>query len=716
MIRNISSIINSWHNTLLLLLKYMENEEKLIRLLIVDEGFHKAEQITSSLRATGMHVRAEFAEDSEDMCEVLENKTIDLVLFSIDLTGFTLGQAKHLIRECGHHLALVATAKKVDTEVIVAAIDEGAVDVVANDSLEHLIQIIRRESFNINTWRRAMRLEQDFQDSENRCQNLLSNSKDAVAYVHEGMHIFANEVYMELFGSADFDELEGTPIIDMVDSSQQAFLKTFLRELSNNDNATNELDLELIHSSGERITATLEFSRASYEGEPCTQILIRSSADTSELEEQINYLHQHDLVTGLYNRQFFMGELKKSISEALTATHQSAIIYIAIDNFQSIRDMVGISGCDTLISDIAGILTGNAAAEDIVARFGAYSYTCLSKVKDKHQAEAFAAKIPELVADHISEIGDQSISATCSTVVVFIDENSPDNPNEIISRAEKACDEIQAQGGNKSLTYIPKAGDMTLEEEDGITANLIKNALNQNRIKGMYQPIIGVKAQGGERYESSLQIASENGQTLYAQDYQAAAERTGTAKMLDRWKILHAIKKISDTNKQGRKIEFFVPLSADSIQDPGLATWVSENLAKSAINGGQLVFMIEEAQAVSQLKSAKTLARDLQQLDCQFAIDEFGTGLNPFQLIKHVNAGYVRINQVYMDGLAQNSENQDSIRELTDQASGMEINTITPGVTDAAVLSVLWTLNVDFVQGEFLQAPQKELNYDFSSM
>ena len=694
----------------------MENEEKLIRLLIVDEGFHKAEQITSSLRATGMHVRAEFAEDSEDMCEVLENKTIDLVLFSIDLPEITLSQAQHLIRECGRHVALIATAKTVDTQVIVAAIDEGAMDVVANNSLEHLIQVIRRESFNINIWRRARRLEQEFQESENRCQNLLSNSKDAVAYVHEGMHIYANDVYMELFGSANFDELEGTPIIDMVDSSQQAFLKTFLRELSNKDNATNDLDLELIHSSGERIAATLEFSRASYEGEPCTQILIRSGADTSELEEQINYLHQHDLVTGLYNRQFFMDELKTSITEAVTATHQSAIIYIAIDNFQPIRDMVGISGCDTLISDIASILTESAAAEDIVARFGAYSYTCLSKVEDKHQAEAFAIRIPELVSDHISEIGNQSISATCSTVVVFIDENSPDNPNEIISRAEKACDQIQAKGGNKSLTYIPEAGDMTLEEEDRITANLIKNALNQNRIKGMYQPIVGVKAQGGERYESSLQIVSENGQTIYPQDYQVAAERTGTAKMLDRWKILHAIKKISDTSKKGRKIEFFVPLSADSIQDPGLATWVSENLAKSGINGEQLVFMIEEAQAVNQLKSAKTLARDLQQLHCQFAIDEFGTGLNPFQLVKHVNADYVRINREYMDGLAQNPENQDSIRDLADQAGDMEINTITPGVTDAAVLSVLWTLNVDFVQGEFLQAPQKELNYDFSSM
>ena len=694
----------------------MENEEKLIRLLIVDEGFHKAEQITSSLRATGMHVRAEFAEDSEDMCDILENKVLDLVLFSIDLPGFTLSQGQHLIRECGRHVALIAMAKKVDTEVIVAAINEGAQDVVASDSLEHLIQVIKREAYNINTWRRAMRLELEFQESEKRCQSLLSNSKDAVAYVHEGMHIFANEVYMELFGNADFDELEGTPIIDMVDASQQGELKTFLRELSKNENASNELELQLIHSSGEKISAKLEFSRASYDGEPCTQILIRSGSDTSELEEQINYLHQHDLISGLYNRQFFMDELKNAITQAVNGISQAAITYVAIDNFQSIRDMVGISGCDTLIGDIARILSENTADDDIVARIGAHSYTCLSKTRDRKQAEELAVKIPGLVEQHISEIGNQSISTTCSTSVVFIDENSPDNPNEIISRAEKTCEEIQKLGGNQSKTYIPKAGEMSQEEEDGITASLIKDALNQSRINGMYQPIVGVKAQGGERYISSLQITSEDGHALHEADFLGAAERTGTAKMLDRWKILHAIKKISETSQRGRKIEFFVPLSADSIRDAGLAVWVSESLSKAKVGGEQLIFLINEAHAVNQLKAAKTLAKGLQQIHCKFAIDEFGTGLNPFQLVKHVNADYVRINHVYMDSLAQNNENQDSIRELAYQAGDLGINTITPGVTDAAVLSVLWTLNVDFVQGDFLQAPSKELNYDFSSM
>jgi len=694
----------------------MENEEKLIRLLIVDEGYHRAEQITSSLRATGMQVRAEFAEDSEDMGDLLENKTFDLVLFCLDLADFTLAQAQQLIEECGRHVTLIAMAKKIDSGVVVGAIEAGARDAVASDNTEHLIQVINREAACIDTWRLAKRLELDYQESEKRCQNLLASSKDAVAYVHEGMHVFANPAYMELFGNTDVDELDGTSIIDMVETSQQGELKTFLRDLASHKNETSQLDLKLIHSSGESISATLEFSPASFDGEPCTQILIRSSTDTSELEEQINYLHQHDLVTGLYNRQFFMEELKSAITQAVNGINQSAIIYIGIDNFQSIRDTVGITGCDILIGDIARLLTENADPEYAVARFGAYSYTCITTIKEKHLAEAFAAKFAELVEQHISEIGNQSISVTCSVAVVFIDENSPDNANSIISRAEKTCEEIQDLGGNKSKTFIPKAGDMTQHEEDGKIADQIKDALNQNRIKGIYQPIVGVKGQAGERYVSSILISAEDGKLLQEDNYKNAAERTGTAKMLDRWKVLHAIKKISETSRRGRSIEFFVPLSADSIRDPGLPLWVSENIGKAKVNGQQLVFMINEAQAVSQLKATKTLTRALQQLRCQFAIDEFGTGLNPFQLVKHINADYLRINHIFMDGLTQNTENQASIRELADRAAEIELKTITTGVTDAAVLSVLWTLNVDFIQGDFLQAPQKELNFDFSSM
>jgi len=694
----------------------MEDQEKLTRLLIVDEDFHKAEQITSSLRATGMQVRAEFAEDGEDMGEMLENKTFDLVLFSIDLPEFSLAEAQQLIVASGKHVGLIALAQQVDTTVIVEAINHGACDALMRSSTEHLIQVITREAGSIQLWRRAQRLEQNFQESERRCQNLLSSSMDAVAYVHEGMHIYANQTYMDLFGHSDFDELEGTSIIDMVAASEQNEMKAFLRDLSEQRLETSQLELKLIRSNGESLSATLEFAPASYHGEPCLQILIRSSDETAKLEEQINYLHQHDLVSALYNRQFFMDALKTAVREAVKGNNQYAIVYFAIDNFQSIRDTVGISGCDILISDVAQILIENTDPDYILARFGACSYACLGLLGEKHLVEQYAAKVPELVEQHISDIGNQSISVTCSAATVFIDENSPDDPNSLISRAEKTCEEIQQKGGNRSRTYILKAGEMTQHEEDGITADLIKDALNQNRIDALYQPIVGIKGQEGERYQSNIRITAEDGHIIAEDEYNQAAERTGTAKMLDRWMILHAIKKISDQSRHGRSIEFFIPLSVDSIMDTGLALWVSENIVKAKINGRQLVFMVNEAQVLSQLKAAKNLSKALKQVKCQFAIDEFGVGLNPFQLVKHIDADYVRVNHIVMDGLSQNSENQDNIRELTNRASEMKLKTITPGVTDASVLSVLWTLNVDFIQGDFLQAPQQELNYDFSSV
>ena len=690
--------------------------DKLIRLLIVDEGLHKAEQITSSLRATGLHVRAEFAEDGEDMSAILENKTLDLVLFSMDLPEFTLKQAQHLISECGRHVALISMTKQPSTDVIVQSINDGAQDVVSSKSLDHLIQVIKRESYSLDQWRKSRRLELRLQESEKRCQTLLANSKDAVAYVHEGMHIYANEVYIELFGNADFDELEGVPIIDMVDSSQQSELKSFLRQLSQGELDKNSLDLSLIHSSGESIQAKMEFSRASYDGEPCTQILIRSPADTSELEEQISYLHQHDLITSLYNHHYFIDELKESLAKATNGLHQYAMILVMIDNFQTIRDRVGISGCDVLIGDVALILKAHAFPDQIVARFGAHSYSFLNVIKDKAAVEKQASQIPALIGNHISEIGQQSISATCSVSVVFIDENSPDNTNEIIARAEKTCDELQQVGGNQFGVYIPKEGERTQEEDDGMISSEIKDALANNRVQGLYQPIVSIKTLPGSRYVSSLTIIDREGNRLSGQDYKAAAQRTGTAKALDRWSIMHAIKKINSASKKKRTVEIIIPISVVTLLDTGFVSWLTDCIVQANINAEQLGFMVNEGDAVNQLKATKTLYKVLQQMNCKFALDEFGTGINPFQLVKHIKADYVRINLAYMENLAQNSENQDSIREIATQVQELGINSITPGVDDAAILSVLWSLNVDFVQGDFLQPPDDVLQYDFSSM
>ncbi len=694
----------------------MDSEsDKLIRLLIVDEGLHQAEQITSSLRSSGLHVLAEFADDSASMCDIIVNKTLDIVLFSMQLEDFTLQQIQHLIRECGRHLSVICLASEADEELVVAAMQDGAQDVVLYDSLEHLALVIRREADSLRTWRRSVAIDRELHESEKRCQSLLANSKDAVAYVHEGMHIYANQPYMELFGCTDLDELEATPLIDLIDSSQQDELKKFLRDLNQNKATSNELKLKLVHTSGEVLEGLLECSKATYEGEPCTQILIRSRADTTELEQQINYLHQHDLVTGLFNRQYFMESLLSVVNNAINGEQIATLLYISIDNFQHIRDTVGISGCDIDINDVAQILK-ETLSDQQVARFGAYSYTILITDEKRNDIDGTNRNLLKKIETHISEIGNQSISPTASIAIYNIDENAPNNPGEILARAERVLEEVQKAGGNQSKLYVPRAGEMSQTEQDGKIARIIKSAIASNSISALFQPIVSIGGSTGERYQIIKQVHTPEGDILNEAELLPAAERTGTARTLDRWAILYSVKLIADELKNNRKLNVFIPLSCDSIQDASLTRWIASRIGSAKIPGEQLVFAISESDVVNQLKAAKTLYKGLKQLHCQIVLDDFGTGLNPFQLVKHLPPDYLRINRAFVDGLATNQENQNSIRDITAEASSMEIQCIIPGVHDASILTVVWTVGADYVQGDFLQAPSTDLDFDFSSM
>lgn len=692
------------------------HRDSMIRLLIVDESLHEAEQIVSLLRSAGLHVKAEFAEDSEDMSQVLSSKALDLVLFSIDLSDFTLSQAQHLIQECGKHLSLIGMTMSDISKHIIEVMDEGGQDLVNTNNREHFVHVLRREIFHLNTWRKTMGFEKELHESEKRCQSLLGNSKDAVAYVHEGMHIYANDAYLELYGFPDFDSIEGMPIMDLSHSDDKNDLKKILRQVSKQENKESFLELQLHHNSGEYIKGRMEFAKASYDGEPCTQILIRSQADTSELEEQINYLHHHDLVTGLFNRQYFMDQLKQSVDAAVNGGDQCAVLYISVDHFSNIRNSLGVSGCDILLADLASIIQTNASEKNMVARFGNNSFVSICYSKDKEFIEKLAASIPSLIEQNISEVNGKSISATCSISVCYVDENAPTNANEIISRCEKTIGQLRDNGGNAMKVYVPTAGEMTQDEEDGQINSMIMTALKNKTISPLYQPVVSIDGGSGAIYSALLELQDEHDHTHQLDEFMSSAERSGIAKNLDRWMIMNAIKQIAATDQNKNKLRLLIRLSQDSLLDASLVRWIAECLNTARITGDALIFMVNETDAVNQLKASKILFKGLKQLHCQFALDEFGMGLNPFQLIKHIKADIIRINPGYMENLSTNNDNQDSIRELTDMANSLDIKVIAPIVNDASILSVLWGLGADYVQGDFLQPVSSELNYDFSSM
>jgi EAL domain-containing protein (putative c-di-GMP-specific phosphodiesterase class I) len=94
-------------------------------------------------------------------------------------------------------------------------------------------------------------------------------------------------------------------------------------------------------------------------------------------------------------------------------------------------------------------------------------------------------------------------------------------------------------------------------------------------------------------------------------------------------------------------------------------------------------------------------------------LEQFGLGLNSFQLLTHVDADIISLDQSLIQDLGRNNESQKKVKEIADRAKGAGKQTIAEGVQDAGSMTVLFTSSVNYVEGMFLAPPGPEMNYDF---
>jgi multidomain signaling protein FimX len=692
--------------------------DNLLRLIIIEPDLNDAEMMISSLQTAGFAVRPERAEDEEELLEKLQKHAPDLILCTLaPESGLTLEQVMAGIEQVGRHVPVIAVSASGDHDVA-ETLQAGANDLVRKDRIDHLKLVVRRAFEAQQQWRRLKSAESSLREAERRCKTLLDSSRDAIAYVHEGMHIYANQSYLDLFGYTDPEDLEGMPIMDMVGSEDQATMKEFLRtydHTQDGDGDASSVEIRLNGPGGEPFAAQMEFTPASIDGEPCTQVLIRSQANTKELEKQLSYLSQRDLVTGLYNRQYFMERLGTTIGQATQGKEHASLVELRIDNFPEIRDLVGVAGSDLVLGDVAKILENHAGAEEVVARFDGETFAFLTPRHNSEDAKSYLEGILADIAGHICEVDGRSVTCTASAGVVRVDENAPD-PNELLSRAARACDEAAGGDGNRVQIYRPRQGEMTQRQQDEIWVGRISEAVTAGRLRLLYQPIVSLHGESGEHYEVFMRLLDEEGQEVAPAEFLPSAERTDMAKVLDRWVISNALKELARHRKEGHETTFFINLTAGALQDPGMLPWIVERLKEHRVPAQCVVFEMKEATAVNHLKQAKEFVKGLKAVHCRFALEDFGVGLNPFQLMQHIQADFLKIDRSFMEKLSSSEENQETIRGITDSAHGINKLVIASHVEDATGLSILWGIGVNYIQGNFLQAPSEKMDYDFSAM
>ncbi len=236
-----------------------------VKLLILEESQNRAEEFIVLLRTAGRATRAQLVESEEDFVAKLHEQTWDLLLSAESAGGLEAAKAIKLIREHEKDIPVVMVANNSDPASITAGLKLGAQDVALDGENERLTLIIERELGNLEARRQRRRAEVELRETERRNQLLLDSSNSAIAYVHEGMHIYTNRTYAELFGYDDPDEFAGIPIIDLISSEDQHKFKEFLGSYEDNETGTEEFSC--VDSDDSIIICNLSLSPPPYYGE-----------------------------------------------------------------------------------------------------------------------------------------------------------------------------------------------------------------------------------------------------------------------------------------------------------------------------------------------------------------------------------------------------------------------------------------------------------------
>lgn len=685
----------------------MSPQKKTVRLLILEDSQNEAERLVSLFRNAGQATRVHRLTSDKDLAEALQ-QTWDLLISAPSSDNLDPSEATGTIRKQGKDIPVIQLIDGNDIEAITEALMLGAQAALPQHEDEWLILVAARELANLEERRARRSAELALREAEKRCQLLLESSVDAIAYVHDGMHIYANRAYLELFTYEDVEELEGMPMIDLIAGCDQVEFKGFLKNYQSIPN-NSELVCKGVRADGSDFKARMTFSPASYDGEPCIQVVIRAESDSAELAK-LREISTQDPLTGLHNRNHFLELLDSAVQDAVNAGQGASLAYIRIDRFANLQTDIGLGDADRLLAELARLLRGHFAETVQLARFGDDVFAALLNGVTPQQCEPQFTELLHKVEGHLFEIAGRTVQTTLSIGVAPLDEQTA-KARSVIDRAHRCAEEL---GNGNALRLYDPAVELAAAASRGDVLAMLQQALEKNSFRLLFQPIISLRGDSHEHYEVLLRLLDPQGTEVPPSVFLDAAKEAGLAVRIDRWVLLNSIKLLAEHRNKGHSTRLFLNLSSASLQDPSLLPWLGAALKASRLPPDALVFQIAESDAVAYLKQAKVLTQGLAGLGCRSALNQFGCTLNPLNTLKHLDADFIKIDGSYTQDLSR-QENQAILKQLLASLHEQARQTIVPFVDSATVLATLWQAGVGYIQGQYLQGPSQSMDYDFSS-
>ena len=255
--------------------------------------------------------------------------------------------------------------------------------------------------------------------------------------------------------------------------------------------------------------------------------------------------------------------------------------------------------------------------------------------------------------------------------------------------------------------YRPSEGRREQVSARLVEADLIRRALEDDRLVLYGQPILDLEQNDVYAYELLLRLRGDEGvEPLPPSSFLYVAERFGLIQEFDLWVARQAVAVIAEHARAGRRLVFHVNLSGKSIGDPKIAARIEKAIVDAGIDPTSLIFELTETAAVANIEEAKAFARRLRARGCRLALDDFGVGFGSFYYLKTLPFDCFKIDGDFIRDIAASPMDRLVVEAIVGIARGMGKKTIAEFVSDDATARLLSAIGVDYAQGYHFGRPR----------
>ena len=454
---------------------------------------------------------------------------------------------------------------------------------------------------------------------------------------------------------------------------------------------------------GRVIDADVTAHRVEFQGRAAMLSAIQDVTERNGLERELRHRAFHDALTDLANRSLFANRLEHALARQARNDSAIGVIVLDLDGFKTVNDSLGHTVGDALLVAAGDRLRKAVRPGDTVARLGGDEFAIL--LEDAPTIDGLGAQAERILRSLAEpfELAGKSLVVTASAGVTL---NRPgDGPDELIRNADMAMYLAKRDGKACVRRFEPALHNAALDRLE-LEADL-RRALGRDEFVVRYQPTIELATGRINGFEALVRWQHPRRGLLGPLEFIPLAEETGLIVDIGRWVLDRAIRQARDWQQRHltHDLTIAVNLSARQLRDPHLVADVAAALRDSGLPPRTLTLEITETVLMDNSDAAIDRLHQLKALGVRLAIDDFGTGYSSLNYLRALPVDIVKIDKVFIDGVASDKEARGLIKAILSMADTLDLQTIAEGVESRDQANRLQQLGAALVQGFYYAQP-----------